>query len=146
MKFLIHKEMILAHDVLKKLGATLIFNIISMNDPETEEDFNKLQFESPQPITWIQYQEKLEEVKEETGLYILRGQRKFLLQQTDWIMTVDSFQLLLNKNEWVAYRKMLRDLPTNHPPFVWKEIGVLDFEKMGISSPPPILRDSSLTQ
>lgn len=146
MKFLIHKEMILACNILKKLGATLIFNVLSSKDPETEEEFNELQFESLEPITWSQYQETYEQVKEETGVHILRGQRKLLLQQTDWIMTADNFQSLLNKDEWVAYRKMLRDLPTNHPPFVWKELGVLDFEKMGIPPPPPILRESSLTE
>lgn len=137
--------MILACNVLRKLGATLIFNVLGAKDPETEEEFNELQFESLQPITWLQYQEKYEEVKEEVGVHTIRRQRNILLQNTDWIMTADNFQSLANKDEWVAYRKMLRDLPTNHPPFIWKEIGLLDFEKMGIPNPPPILRNSDTT-
>jgi hypothetical protein len=132
--------MILAHRVLMKLGATLIFSIVETDDPETEEEFNELKFESPEPITWEQYQQKYQEIKDEEAIRILRGHQKALLESTDWIMTVDNFQSLSNKEQWVAYRQMLRDLPTNHPPIIWKDLGVLDLEKMGILPQPPILR------
>ncbi len=138
--------MLFAHRILSKLGATQVFNVLETNDPKTEEEFNQLQYESPEPITWVQYQSAYEDIEEQTGLRILRGQRSELLRKTDWIMTADNFQSLTNKDDWVAYRKMLRDLPTNHPPFIWKELGVLDFEKMGIPNAPPILRESSLSE
>lgn len=135
--------MYIYHRVLITLGATQVKCIESLNDPQTEEEFNHLEYESNEPITWDQYQSKYEEVKEEQGLKVLRLQRKDLLQKTDWVMTADNFQSLTNKDDWVAYRKMLRDLPTNHPPFIWKSLDILDFEKMGIPSQPPILRDTS---
>lgn len=145
MKFLAHKKMHIYHNVLLKLGATQVICDENLNDPQTEEEFKKIKYQSDNEITWAQYQEKYEEVKEKTGLKILRFQRKILLQQTDWIMTADNFQSLSNKDEWVAYRKMLRDLPTNHPPFIWKSMDALDFEKMGIPNAPPILRNPDST-
>ncbi len=132
--------MILAHHVLGKLGATQVFNITVTDDPMTEEEFNQLQYESVEPIAWEQYQIKYEEVKEQIGIRILRDQRSILLQKTDWVMTTDNFQSLSNKDQWVTYRQMLRDLPTNHPPFIWKSLDQLDLEKMGILPQPPILR------
>jgi hypothetical protein len=135
----------LAHQVVLSLGAISCKIDESLDDPQTEEEFKKLDYESNVEITWQQYQEKFEEVKERIGMRILRTQRTILLEQTDWVMTADNFQSLSNKDDWVAYRKMLRDLPTNHPLFIWKKIGMLDFEKMGIPNAPPILRNSDNT-
>jgi hypothetical protein len=129
----------LAHKVLLALGARQVFKIENGPDPQTEEEFNKLEYESSNPITWQQYQEKLPEIEQKFGVRYLRQERDRLLQKTDWIMTVDNFQTLANKEEWVAYRKVLRDLPQNPPPFKWKNM-VLDFENMSLPVQPPIIR------
>jgi hypothetical protein len=128
----------LANKVLHVLGATQVFKVNEVEDPSTEEEFNLLQYESPVPITWQQYQEKYSEIERYFGIRYLRVQRDRLLKKTDWIMTVDNFQTLANKDEWISYRQMLRDLPANPPPFKWKN-GDLDIEQM-IPAEPSIIR------
>lgn len=130
----------IAHKVLLSLGATQVFNVNgATNDPQTEEEFNNLQYESPVVITWEAYQEKYSFIEQKSGLRILRAYRDELLKDTDWIMTVDNFQTLANKDEWIAYRKALRDLPNNPPPFKWKGLS-LDFEAMNLPIKPTIVR------
>jgi hypothetical protein len=119
----------LAHKVLHNLGATQVFKVEEYEDPKTEEEFNLLEYESRNKITWKQYQEKYPEIEKTVGLHCLRAHRNRLLTKSDWIMTVDSFESLKNKDEWVAYRKALRDITINPPPFVWKGSD-LDVQKM----------------
>ena len=126
-----------AHIVLHKLGA----NEVPMNqtDPQTEEEFQSLQYTSPTPITWADYQAKYSVVLQTTALRQLRAERNRRIANTDWIMTVDNAETLANKNDWVVYRQTLRDLPENHPAFVWKG-PQLDFSKMNMPVEPPIIR------
>lgn len=124
----------IAHKVLHELGATQVFKVTEVEDPSTEEEFNLLQYESPVPITWQQYQEKYPELEQKFGMKYIRAHRDRLLKNTDWIMTVDSFQILANKDEWVAYRQSLRDLPANPPSFKWKN-GDIDVEQMFPTQP-----------
>lgn len=124
----------IANKVLHALGATQVFKVNEFEDPQTEEEFNLLEYESSTPITWEQYQQKYPEVEQTFGLRCLRAHRNRLLEKSDWIMTVDNFQTLANKDEWVAYRKALRDITMNHPPFVWKGTD-LDVEKMFPTEP-----------
>lgn len=128
----------LAVNVLLDLGATQVFRTNEFQDPQTEEEFNLLEYESPVQITWQQYQEKLPSIEAKFGIRYLRDHRNTLLSKTDWIMTVDSFQTLANKEEWLAYRQTLRDLPANPPPFKWKN-GDLDVEQM-FPAQPKIIR------
>jgi hypothetical protein len=132
----------LAHRVLLALGATRVFEIDKIEDPQTEEEFANLQFESPQPITWEQYQEQYPIVERKVGIKQLRYFRDQLLRETDWIMTVDSFQTLGNQAEWVAYRQALRNLPENPPVFKWKETE-LNIAEMNMPTKPSILRITS---
>ncbi len=129
----------LAVKVLLDLGATQVFRTNEFQDPQTEEEFKLLEFESPVEITWQQYQEKLPFIETKFGMRYLRGHRDRLLSKTDWIMTIDSFQTLANKEEWITYRQLLRDLPQNPPPFKWKN-GDLDIENMNMPVKPEIIR------
>lgn len=124
----------IAFMVLHQLGATQVFKVDEIEDPTTEEEFKKFEYESSIPITWEQYQQKYPEVEEKVGLDCLRAHRNTLLLKSDWVMTVDNFESLKNKDEWVAYRKALRDITKNHPPFVWNGTD-LDVKKMFPSEP-----------
>lgn len=130
----------IAHLVLHSLGATQVFKVEEREDPKTEEEFNLLEYESPVPITWEQYQQKYPEVERSIGSGCLRGHRNRLLAKTDWVMTVDNFQTLENKNEWVVYRQALRDITLFPPPFVWKG-NDLDLDKM-FPAEPKVIRTS----
>lgn len=110
----------IADRVLHKLGAIQVFKVDKFDDPTTQEEFNLLEYQSSVPITWEQYQKAYPEVEQVFGLRCLRAHRNRLLAKTDWVMTVDSFQTLENKNEWVAYRQALRDITLFPPAFVWK--------------------------
>jgi len=130
--------MTLAHRVLHHLGATEVVNVTENNDPTTEEEFLKLEYTSPEPITWQMYIEAYPIVENLIGMQRLRSERTKKLTKTDWIMTVDNFQTLANKDEWLAYRQALRDLPSNPPPFKWKGTE-LDVDAM-FPVEPPIIR------
>jgi hypothetical protein len=110
----------IAEQVFLKLGATQINMIDSYDDPETEEDFLKLKYISPTPITWQAYQSMYTTVEKEVIGKLLRAYRDEYLQKSDWIMTVDNFSTLRNKDEWIAYRQALRNLPANPPEIIWK--------------------------
>ena len=130
----------IADRILQKLGAGLVFKVDKFEDPTTEDEFNLLEYESPVPITWEQYQQAYPEVEQTFGLRCLRANRNRLLSKTDWVMTVDSFQTLENKNEWVVYRQALRDITLFPPPFVWKG-NDLDVDKM-FPVEPKVIRTS----
>jgi len=130
--------MTLAHRVLHHRGATEVVNVTENNDPTTEEEFLKLEYTSPEPITWQMYIEAYPIVENLIGMQRLRSERTKKLTKTDWIMTVDNFQTLANKDEWLAYRQALRDLPSNPPPFKWKGTE-LDVDAM-FPVEPPIIR------
>ena len=132
--------MILAHRVLQHLGATEVVNVTGNDDPTNEEDFLKLEYTAPEPITWQMYTETYPLVENLVGMKLLRFERTRQLAKTDWVMTVDSFQTLSNKDEWLAYRQALRDLPANPPLFKWKGAD-LDIEAM-FPAQPPILRNT----
>lgn len=131
--------MILAHRVLQYLGATEVVNITENNDPTTESEFSALCFKSTVPITWEMYQSAYPIVEQTIGIKLLRIERSRLLSKTDWIMTVDNAESLANKNDWVAYRQALRDLPENPPLFVWNG-PQLNFSQMNMPIEPPIIR------
>jgi hypothetical protein len=53
---------------------------------------------------------------------IIRGERNYLLSQTDWIFAPDV--ILKNKEAWLTYRQALRDVPQNFSTpeeVVWPE-------------------------
>jgi hypothetical protein len=129
-----------AHKVLHKLGATQVRKIDGMEDPTCEEEFLLLDYDSPSPISWNDYLAKYDEVVKEAGKKLIRFERTIRLSKCDWIMTIDNIDILANKDEWIAYRQALRDLPDNMPPLVWKGPQELDFSKMNMPVQPPIVR------
>ena len=129
----------IANLVLHKLGATDVYKVDTTADPTTEAEFMALEYRSPIPITWEAYQLKYNEVLQATALKQLRAERNRRIAKTDWIMTVDNVDTLANKNEWVAYRQSLRDLPEHPPAFVWNG-PELDFSKMNMPVEPPVIR------
>jgi hypothetical protein len=128
-----------ANHVLHKLGATDVRKVDSTPDPQTESDFLALDYSSPVPITWADYQAKYNEVLQARAMKDLRAERNRRIAKTDWIMTVDNAETLANKADWVAYRQALRDLPENPPAFVW-DGPTLDFSKMNMPVEPPVIR------
>lgn len=131
--------LILAHRVLHSLGATEVVDINGSIEPSNEEEFLALQFKSPTPITWDMYSAAYPAVEATLGTKLLRAERNKRIAKTDWIMTVDNAETLANKNDWIAYRQTLRDLPENPPAFVWKG-PELDFSKMNMPVEPPVIR------
>ena len=131
----------LAHRVLHSLGAKHVFDVNVIEDPKTEEEFNAIRYESETPITWEQYQERYPSIELKFGIKQLRYVRNILLSDTDWVMTADVFQSLTNKEEWIAYRQALRDLPENPPVFKWKE-AKLDIDNMNMPIKPQVLRNT----
>jgi hypothetical protein len=128
-----------AHQVLHALGAVHVRNVIEGTDPTNEEEFLKIEYVSPTPITWEQYCKARPDVERNRGLKRLRYERTLRLQKCDWVMTLDNIDTLANKQEWIAYRQALRDLPNNPPAFVWKN-GEPDFSKMNMPVEPPVIR------
>jgi hypothetical protein len=133
--------MVLHTCVLYECGATFVRTSPDASDPTTEEEFLKLQYDGPHIITWEQYLSKIVTVKQKYGLQYLRGLRNNLLQETDWLMTVDNFQTLENQEEWISYRQQLRDLPDRITNYVWKSFpNELDTEQMNFPKKPEIKR------
>lgn len=128
-----------AHVVLLGLGAYEVPILDDVEDPQTKEEFELLTYKSAVPITWEEYKTKYDEILMKTVVKKIRAERNIRLARTDWIMTVDNIDTLSNKNDWVAYRQALRDLPDNPPPLVWKG-PELDFSKMDMPVEPPVIR------
>lgn len=128
-----------AHRVLTALGAIEVRNVDTTVDPQTKEEFERLDYLSPTPITWEDYTLKYNEILHLFAIRQLRVERNIRLAKTDWIMTVDMAASLANKEEWIAYRQALRDLPANPPVFVWNGSN-LNFSAMDMPVEPPILR------
>ena len=112
--------LIFACDVLIYLGANKTLNTNDIYDPTTEEEFQKLEFTSPTPITWADYQTALPLVQAKVAIKQIRIYRDKLLAKSDWIMTYDNIESLANKDDWISYRQALRDAPENITEYVWK--------------------------
>lgn len=132
----------IAHIVLGALGASQVYNIDIQDDPTTPDDFAKIRYESERTITWEEYSAKYPIVEAARGVKFLRFERNKLLAETDWIMTIDNYQTLSNKEEWSNYRQALRDITANPPPYVWTELGGLDIAKMRMPIKPKVIRTS----
>jgi hypothetical protein len=106
--------------VLEALGATDFYNPmnISLDDPTNEDEFKLIRFKSPRPVTWQMYQEKEPEVIQKVRAQMITYAKKQIeerclkaLQDSDYLMLTDNFSLLVNGDDWIAYRRMLRSLP-----------------------------------
>lgn len=130
------------HHALYSLGATQVYALKPVNDPTTEEEFQAMEYDSPNPISWQDYLIAEAAVKQRIGVEKIRIYRNKQLTETDWIMTTDNTNSIQNIQEWVIYRQSLRDLPSNPPTFVWKD-GELDISQMILPQRPQIIRPPS---
>lgn len=133
--------LVFATDVLYHLGATRTVNASHISDPTIEEEFNQLDFTSPTPITWSDYQRTLPIVQAIIARKSIRRYRDQMLRNSDWVMTIDNVNTLANKEEWIAYRQALRDMPATVTNYEWiPESHDLNFSKMNIPKAPPVVR------
>ena len=133
--------MFFAPRILHYLGAKLVRIPEGVNDPESEDEFMQVDYDSDIRYTWTQFIEAREIVKQTYGINLLRRHRNKLLSETDWLMTIDNTERIKNIQEWKIYRQALRDLPGNPPAFVWKG-DTLDFANMNLPSKPSIQEHS----
>ena len=61
-------------------------------------------------------QAKIAELQAAEPMRLLRIERKKLLQETDWIATIDYPGTVEVQEQWLDYRQALRDLPANSDP------------------------------
>ena len=126
------------------------------SDPTTQEEFrmiiakintknvNRDKFPlTLEALEWNDYINFIGVERVNEGLYILRIERNKILQSTDWVLTHDNAISLINLDEWIQYRKTLRDFLAD-PSFtlIFKD-GTNDIDKNAMGFPPvqpPILR------
>jgi hypothetical protein len=126
--------------ILHFLGATTVhIDFMEATDPTTEEEFNQLNYEPPNTITWSQYQDAKETVKQQIGKAQIRRVRDPLLKNTDWIMSYDNAMSLENLDEWMQYRQALRDMTSTYTTFVFNG-GNVDVSQIQFPMKPEIRR------
>tara|TARA_R110000803_G_scaffold44175_1_gene93623 strand:- start:52 stop:420 length:369 start_codon:yes stop_codon:yes gene_type:complete len=64
-------------------------------------------------ITTEEFKTRFDEVEKDYSINKLRIERNVLLKDCDWVMVTDYNPP--NKDEWKAYRQVLRDLPQTQP-------------------------------
>lgn len=129
--------MYFAHRILHYLGAKSVRIPEGAKDPESEDEFNQLDYDADIKYTWEQYLQVKDIVKQNYGIKLLRSHRNKLLSETDWLMTGDNMERITNIQEWKIYRQTLRDLPQQSITFIWKG-DTLDFTNMNLPSKPTI--------
>jgi hypothetical protein len=133
----------IASSILFYCGAFVVHEANKYPNPQTEEEFNKIKYESPTPITWQQYQAAIPIVLQKKGEKLLRFIRNKNLTASDWIMTVDNQMTIQNFQEFIDYRQHLRDFPTN-ATILWKAFpNELDLEAMNYPKLPTIIRKTN---
>ncbi len=128
-----------AAQILHYLGATVVRIVDDIKDPETEQEFLSIEYESPVKYTWEQYQAVKPIVQKTRGQKQIRAHRDTLLKACDWIMTTDNYNSIENIQEWITYRQNLRDLPDTVTEYIWNG-STLDISKMHIPQAPQIIR------
>jgi hypothetical protein len=120
-------------------------------DPTSQEEFTVLseklnaknvdREKFPATLIWDDYLTFISEKRITQGLSILRMERNRLLQSTDWVLAYDNAQSLLNLDDWIQYRKSLRDFFEAPFQLIFKE-GTNDVDRDLIVFPtqPPIMR------
>lgn len=127
---------------LHALGCTDI-NLASSDMPTTQDEYNTTVLTDPKP-SWEEFKSQVEIQKYRVGKGMLRSIRDSLIAQTDWLMTVDNIATLANKDEWIAYRQLLRDLPESGIKIVFlPDYSSLDPISMVFPTRPPITRTTA---
>jgi len=122
------------------------------SDPTNQEEFRILlenintknikRDKFPVALSWNDYTNYISNKRLTESLAILRIERNKILQSTDWVLTHDNALSLINLDDWIQYRKNLRDFFL--PPFqlIFKD-GTNDMDRDAMAFPPvqpPILR------
>ena len=82
-------------------------------------DYDTLIWGENNPVskpTKKEYTDKLAELQAAEPIRLLRIERNKLLQETDWIATIDYPGTVEVQEQWLDYRQALRDLPANSDP------------------------------
>lgn len=132
----------IAITTLHKMGAQSIDDLDKFDDPTTEEEFRKITYRPTDvELSWTSYLAEYENQLNKTKKRILRTCRDLLLGKTDWIMQPDVINTIANKDDWLAYRQALRDLPETITEYFWiGNYDDLDLRRMNIPQPPPVIR------
>ena len=135
--------LIVGNITLIYLGATEIRNANEVNDPTTEEEFKLIDFVAPTVITWEDYQNGVAPALNKQGVRLIKFERNTCLQKSDYVMTVDFFNSIRNRDDWTNYRQALRDFPDKVKTIVWIVPGqTIDWDATGFPKQPPIIKYS----
>lgn len=111
--------------------------------PTNESEYNEIVLNDPKP-SWEDFKVQLEIQKRRMGINWLRRLRNNTISSCDWLMTVDNIATLANKDEWIAYRQLLRDLPNSGIEIVFtSDYSSLDLTAMSLPIQPKIVRTTS---
>ncbi len=129
--------------VLGYLGASIVRKTDVSNDPTNQEELDQLDYDAPRRYTWDEYQSAIEPSLRKLGLRMIRYKRNICLQNSDYIMTIDFFNSLANRDQWITYRQNLRDFPEEVKTIVWKVPGKeVDWDATGFPKEPPIIKNT----
>jgi hypothetical protein len=118
-------------------------SLSSSDMPTTEGEYNAIVLTDPKP-DWEEFKSQVEIQKNRIGKNMIRSVRNALIAQSDWLMTVDNIATLANKDEWIAYRQLLRDLPDSGIKIVFlPDYSSLDPISMVFPTRPPITRTTA---
>lgn len=75
----------------------------------------------------------------------LRKFRDGFLKDSDWLLTYDNVETLANLDDWIQYRKKLRNFFSDlSMPIIFQENSTTwDIYAMGFPTAPPIIRKTS---
>lgn len=115
-------------------------------DPTSEEEFrillgkintkNVSREKYPLTLHWNDYTNYVSNKRISEAVGILRMERNKILQNTDWVLTHDNALSLENLDEWIQYRKTLRDFFSS-PSFnlIFKD-GTNEIDRIAMNFPP----------
>ena len=96
----------------KRLQTLSSFGIDCLHNV-TQDASGMFVFPEGSSITTEEFKKRFDEIEKDYSINKLRMMRNNLLKDCDWTMISDVN--LENKNEWILYRQVLRDLPETNP-------------------------------
>ena len=96
----------------KRLQTLSSFGIDCLHNV-TQDASGMFVFPEGSSITTEEFKKRFDEIEKDYSINKLRMMRNNLLKDCDWTMIPDVN--LENKDEWILYRQVLRDLPETNP-------------------------------
>ena len=96
----------------KRLQTLSSFGIDCLHNV-TQDASGMFVFPEGSSITTEEFKKRFDEIEKDYSINKLRIERNNLLKDCDWTMIPDVN--LENKDEWILYRQVLRDLPETNP-------------------------------